>query len=469
MVALIRSLAFLGWLLAGAAAAATPTTHELFAAVETGAILSPRVYPISPANPLVKREDNCEADHHPCHGIGPAGEGFCCPNDQYCIVDPDNISKAACCHIGAKCPGVRCATTQYLCRTTATITTSGTTTTSLGTACCPRACTGTSQFQCPTSLGGWCCQYGQRCARGDGNGGEGGGDCLFTVSAPTPTPSTTIDPALIPPPPGCETGQTSCPATMGGGCCAATQACVLYEGRVHCTEREPPLPTGSGVSVVGVENSGGLSAGATAGVAIGVVVGAGAIAGALGWWWCAARKRRRRDTENEGMGDGVTGSVASRPTGVVGRVLGGGGSSTVGSPGGGRADMMSEATSDAMSRSGRFSSGITQDYFGPAPAFGPYSETHPESGVTTPGLDRGGVPLQPHEPGDIAVPVEIDSRLRNDADEPPAGLVVTPRTQAPPESGEVQERYELYGSEVGSPTLPSPYVGGMPSPDERPR
>jgi len=66
MVALIRSLAFLGWLLAGAAAAATPTPHELLAAVETGAILSPRVYPISPASPLVKRQDNCEADHHPC-------------------------------------------------------------------------------------------------------------------------------------------------------------------------------------------------------------------------------------------------------------------------------------------------------------------------------------------------------------------------------------------------------------------
>jgi hypothetical protein len=127
----------------------------------------------------------------------------------------------------------------------------------------------------------------------------------------------------------------------------------------------------------------------------------------------------------------------------------------------------------SMSRSGRGGGGggYAQDYFGPAPAVGPYSEeTYTTSAVTTPGLDRGGVPLQPHEPGDIAVPVEIDSRLR-EARGAPAGLAITPGTSGPQESEDAQGRFELYGSEVGqiSPTLPSPYGGGMPSPDERPR
>lgn len=113
--------------------------------------------------------------------------------------------------------------------------------------------------------------------------------------------------------------------------------------------------------------------------------------------------------------------------------------------------------------------GAAQDYFGPAPAVGPYSETHSTSAVTTPGLDRGGVPLQPHEPGDIAVPVEIDSRLSETPK--PAEAVIRPGRSASYDSyyGDGHERYELYGSDVGqiSPTLPSPYAGGMPSPDER--
>ncbi|KAL2167607.1 hypothetical protein VTG60DRAFT_1082 [Thermothelomyces hinnuleus] len=169
------------------------------------------------------------------------------------------------------------------------------------------------------------------------------------------------------------------------------------------------------------------------------------------------------------MSEAAGSAPASRPTGVVGRILGGSGGA------GSAGREMSDVTSDVASRRGRFGGGGggggggVQDYFGPAPAVGPYSETHTSSPVTTPGVDRGGVPLQPHEPGDIAVPVEIDSRLKG-AEGPPTGLAITPGANAH-ESEDVQEHYELYGSEVGQtpPTLPSPYGEGVPSPHERPR
>ena len=230
------------------------------------------------------------------------------------------------------------------------------------------------------------------------------------------------------------------------------------------------VPTGSGVSVVDVGGGGGLSAGATAGVAVGVVVGVGALVGAGVWWWCVRRRRRRQAAADQGgvgdggdgMGDGAS-SVRPRPAGVVGRVVGG---SATGRSG--REREMSDAPSDVMSRSGR--GGLAQDYFGQAPAVGPYSETHNTSPITTPGADRGGVPLQPHGPGDIAAPVEIDSRLREEG-QTPVGLAITPDTNRSRESEEARERYELYGSDIGqmSPTWgPSPY-GPMASPGERPK
>jgi hypothetical protein len=122
---------------------------------------------------------------------------------------------------------------------------------------------------------------------------------------------------------------------------------------------------------------------------------------------------------------------------------------------------MSDEASDVVS-SGRLGGrprGLTQDYFGPAPAMGPYSETHSTSAVTTPG-ERGGVPLQPHGPGDIAVPVELDSRLGSPRTEgAPASLRSTPGVGGSHvvDNGDY-ERYELYGSEAGqlSPYLPSP-------------
>jgi hypothetical protein len=49
------------------------------------------------------------------------------------------------------------------------------------------------------------------------------------------------------------------------------------------------------------------------------------------------------------------------------------------------------------------------DYFGPTAAAGPFSEDHLVL-PTSPGINSRGVPLTPQSPGDIAVPVEIDSR-----------------------------------------------------------
>ncbi|KAJ4306122.1 hypothetical protein N0V88_000918 [Collariella sp. IMI 366227] len=125
---------------------------------------------------------------------------------------------------------------------------------------------------------------------------------------------------------------------------------------------------------------------------------------------------------------------------------------------------MSDENSDVVTGSGRLAMGQAQDYFGPAPAMGPYSEEESQSAVTTPG-DRGGVPLQPHGPGDIAVPVELDSRLREER-RVPEPLVPARRER----EDDGQERYELYGSDVGqiSPSLVSPYTA-MPSPPEETR
>ena len=54
-----------GWLLQGIVAAAN---YEPFAPAETGAILSPRFYHASPAEPvpLVKRQSQCRQGSHPC-------------------------------------------------------------------------------------------------------------------------------------------------------------------------------------------------------------------------------------------------------------------------------------------------------------------------------------------------------------------------------------------------------------------
>ncbi|AEO62309.1 uncharacterized protein THITE_2060551 [Thermothielavioides terrestris NRRL 8126] len=448
VVAFARALA-VGWLLAAAAAAAnadaaTADVHEHFATVETDVLLSPRQFPVFPAQPLRKRQGGvCNPGYHPCNDIGPPGDGLCCRNDQYCIVNPATTTIGACCHLGSTC-GSPCNATEYACKSTQTLTTSGTTTTTVIPACCGRRCTVSTMFACASSFGTGCCPFGAVC--GSSN------HCLTTLA---PSQSTSLPIA----PPGCTTSQISCPASLGGGCCAATQSCTFVAGAgARCAETPPAAPTGTGgVTVVEADGDGsGLGAGAKAGIAVGVVVGAGLVLGAA-TWVCV---RRRRGSRSGDVGESA-GSGSRRTAGLVGRVAGGGGG------GAGTGREMSEENSDMASRSGRLA-GLAQDYFGPTPAVGPYSDTHGTSAVTTPGMDRGGVPLQPHEPGDIAAPVEIDSRLREAQRAPAAAGGYYPHAG---EDG--LERYELHGSDLGqiSPSsLPSPFAGGMPSPpDERPR
>ena len=147
-----------------------------------------------------------------------------------------------------------------------------------------------------------------------------------------------------------------------------------------------------------------------------------------------------------------------RPTGVTGVVLGGG------------QDVSDIATTDVFTPAAPLP-GLTHDYFGPDPVVGPYSEARDASTGITPGVhqDRGGVPLVPHGPSDIAAPVEIDSTVRQPQPSPP----VEARTQssrsvgrstsgsAAPQLGDtIDERFELYGSEV----MPDAPVPDFPSP-----
>lgn len=337
-----------------------------------------------------------------------------------CQANSTALDKAACCAIGSNC-GSPCPSDMTLCASTTTITTSGTSTVSLSSACCARQCTRTSFYRCPESLGHGCCPYGQAC-------GEGG-RCIATVTSSSSL--STVVPLV---PPGCTTSQTSCDASIGGGCCDLTQSCTQITGRAFCAERAAS-PTISGIAEFHPDP--GLSAGAKAGIAVGVVVGFGLVTGVL-TWWCLRSRRRRRASE----ADGATASTSRRsgPGRIIGAIVGGG-------PRG--QQPMSEITSDVQSRPGG-----TQDYFGPEAVVGPYSESRLPSAGTTPGVDRDrGVPLQPHGPGDIAVPVEIDSRMMTEQDHQGVEATATPTSHYAAATGqpaggqeEVGERYELYGS-----------------------
>ncbi|KAK1781397.1 hypothetical protein QBC45DRAFT_405368 [Copromyces sp. CBS 386.78] len=417
----VRVLALLVWLIPSIV---TVVAYENFQAVETGVLLSPRYfqeYAASNASPLEKRQGQfqCPNNQHSCLEIGNGGAGFCCGNDQFCQANSTALDKAACCAIGSNC-GSPCTSSSTLCALPKTITTDGTSTVSLQSACCARQCR-VSFYRCPQSLGNGCCPYGQAC-------GEGG-QCIATV-----TSSSSLSTLVPMVPSGCTTSQTSCDASMGGGCCDLTQSCTQITGKAFCAERAAS-PTISGIAEFHPDP--GLSAGAKAGIAIGVVVGFGLVIGVL-TWWCLRSRRRRRASE----AGGATASTSHRsgPSRIIGAIIGGGARGQ---------QPMSEVTSDVQSRPGG-----TQDYFGPEAAVGPYSDSRLPSTGTTPGVDRDrGVPLQPHGPGDIAVPVEIDSRMMTEQGHQGVGVSATPTSQYAAATGqppgnqeEVGERYELYGS-----------------------
>ncbi|KAH7325950.1 hypothetical protein B0I35DRAFT_474670 [Stachybotrys elegans] len=183
--------------------------------------------------------DACTAaSSHPCHDVG---RSACCPNQSYCVIVDDD--RLGCCRVGVDCRefNSRCDNLEsYQC----VITTTRRNSESLVTTCCPRSCTGTSQYLCPSSLGGQCCGYDEAC--------RSGGECE-PLSTPAPPP-TTSPTSSIP----------------------------------TATETDTDSDSGS---------SGGLSDAETAGVAAGSVVGGGLLIACAVWFFVRRRRRRLHQEE----------------------------------------------------------------------------------------------------------------------------------------------------------------------------
>ncbi|KAF3807632.1 hypothetical protein GCG54_00012030 [Colletotrichum gloeosporioides] len=367
----------------------------------------------------------------------------CCSNENYCYVKPNG--NPWCCQIGSNCDS-KCSASQFQCTNVVTVTITPTSngnptvTSSTGSACCYRGCPSTSNFRCADRFGGGCCPYGNTCASSK--------QCIQTISA---TPSSTAG-GLTPADPGC-TATTQHACADGQGCCDDLMHCTSVSGTAACAPGNPTAtdvtydPNSSG-------GSGGLSAGAKAGIGVGVSVVGLALVGVLAWF-CLVRRRRRRgattmtaSSQRSGGGGGGGG---------LSNVIGGGAAS---SRPGRSARAMSEVTSGSRPTARR---GATQDYFGPDAVAGPYTETETVASAegaatvaSSPGRHRG-VPLQAHSPSDVVAPVEIDSRVKRGA--PAAVTSVSQQALAPSSPPTTEGRFELYGSEMPSPTSP-----GMPSP-----
>ncbi|OIW23687.1 hypothetical protein CONLIGDRAFT_649704 [Coniochaeta ligniaria NRRL 30616] len=414
----------IGWLLHASA------TAQLFAAMNPAPTLWPRYYQAaSPLRPLGKRQAaQCAAGKHACSDIGPPGAAACCPDDTYCIVNATASSVAACCAIGSVCNSP-CAESEYQCIVTVTITSVSPPTTTSTAACCPRQCTQTSMFGCPSSLGGGCCSYGQTCASAS--------QCLWTSS---PTNAVTSVVSQIPP--GCTTSQFACPSSLGGGCCDVTASCTFVPGSgAHCAALTV-APTASGVAAV-PQNNDGLGTGAKAGIGAGVVAGVGIVVGVVTWLILRRRKNQRSSQGSRPDASGsdpqtYSGATATSP---IPRRTGLALLARDRSP----PEMTQQPHPDnTVTRGGGRLRGLTADYFGPAAVPGPFTEPPHQQGdgspstmATTPpgGNNRDrAVPMDPHSPDDITAPVEIDSRARQ-------------RNV----SDTIAGRFELYGNELASP------------------
>ncbi|KAK1964740.1 hypothetical protein LY78DRAFT_713888 [Colletotrichum sublineola] len=371
-----------------------------------GRALVPR-FLIDAAQLAVRDGGICNPNYHSCVDIG--YPETCCANSNYCYVRPDN--QPWCCPVGSNCDS-NCAATAYQCPTTVTRTVSETITggaiitTSVSSACCGRTCPSTSAFRCESRFGGGCCSYGQTCVSGGG--------CVRAV-----TPTTSATALLTPIDPGCTaTTQHAC---VDGGCCDRLWDCVVVSGTAACA---PGRPTATDVRIV-EDAPDELSTGAKAGIGVGVsIVGCAFVV--LSAWFCLFRRRRQ----------GTATASSSRRSGGAGasRVSGG-----VSGPG--------------SERPGRSARAMSEDYFGPDAVAGPYTETETvpsdRVAVTSPGRGRG-VPLQAYSPSDVVAPVEMDS----------VGVMA----EAEAEVKAAQESYELYGSEVASPSAgkSSPPTQGTP-------
>ncbi|KAK4195631.1 hypothetical protein QBC40DRAFT_18828 [Triangularia verruculosa] len=465
---------------ARAAVASTTTIHERFAVMETPpppdhGYLMPRAYYAIPGFPIEKRQGGCpQDDMHPCGELGPPGERFCCPNNQYCIVNVTNPSEAACCRIGSTCDSP-CSADKYLCLVTVNQTTSNTPFATASSACCNRRCPRVSYYGCPLDFGGACCPHGQTCGTSS--------LCLATIP-----PSTS--PLLTPVPSGCTRGQITCASSLGGGCCPDTLACSQSDGAAVCA-MTTVVPTGSDISSVDrneANHSNDLSVGAKAGIAVGVVIAAGILIGLATWFWHRKRKQQRTVA---GTATSASGAGAGIPR-IIGTDDGRGGVPTA-----------SEV------QSGRVPFG-TQEYYGPEAQPGPYSDPspdnnqyypngygspNPQSASTTPGIDQQayfpsmmspipapsanfggqGVPHLPENPGEIQRPVEIaDGGVRRQATTATGvtGIgsvsgVTESDTGGPGVGRSDSTRFELYG-DPGQLSPMSVAEERFYTPDERP-
>ncbi|KND91684.1 hypothetical protein TOPH_03626 [Tolypocladium ophioglossoides CBS 100239] len=265
--------------------------------------------------------------------------------------------------------------------------------------CCGRLCPQTSYYLCPADLGGKCCPYSAEC--------QAGGNCVATMTA-------SESPLLTPVVGGCTTSQFKC--ADGTGCCGDRQHCTRVSGTAYCAAGSPTNTNtdagGDGAS----DNS--LSGGAKAGIGVGAAVAGSLLIGAVAWLCISKLRQRRRSLE--------------RRSGAMPVEMGGD---------------VAEAN----------------DYFGPNPVSGPYTDTAAHSTATgaSPG-PRRAVPPQPNGLGDVAAPVEMDSSTAKGSvyehrlTPVPASRGTTPQPEA------VDDRFELYGSEAPPPPHSSPSLVTVP-------
>jgi hypothetical protein len=165
---------------------------------------------------------------------------------------------------------------------------------------------------------------------------------------------------------------------------------------------------------------GGLSSGAKAGIGAGVAGGAFVILGGLLWFCMAKRRTAARLAQGGGAEEASQQQRNSMPA-------------------------MSQASNSVMG-GGKKRHLSTSDYFGPTAGVGPFTESaegeYVISPIAGPGND-GAVPAKPHGPGDIAVPVEIDSGV--------ASTVPTPGNFSPGGYREGETERDKKGTEGNSP------------------